>query len=60
MHGILFQRRRLQESSGITKDNKAPGGDDVLVEQLKNIGPKARWLLAMLNKCFMENKIPTI
>ena len=30
-------------------------------QQLKNIGPKAnRWLMPMLNKCFMENKIPTI
>ena len=35
--------------------------DDVLVEQLNNLGPKAhRWLLTMLNKCFMENIIPTL
>ena len=31
------------------------------MKQLKNIGPKThRWLLEMLNKCFIENKIPTI
>ena len=32
-----------------------------MVEQLKNLGSKShRWLLTMLNKCFMENKIPTL
>ena len=45
----------------ITKINKAAGRDDVLVDQLKFLGPKAHgWLLTMLNKCFMENKIPTL
>ena len=44
----------------ILKKNKAPGRYDILVEQL-NLGPKAhRWLLTMINKCFMENKIPTL
>ena len=43
------------------KNNKAAGRDDILVEQLKHLGPKAhKWLLTMLNICFMENKIPTI
>ena len=43
------------------KNNKAAGRDDILVEQLKYLGPKAHtWLLTMLNICFMENKIPTI
>ena len=43
------------------KNNKASGRDDVLVKQLNNLGPKShRWLLTMLNKCFMENKIPTL
>ena len=51
IHGIPFLQGRVQESSDITKDKKAAGRDDVLVEQLKNIGPKANvWLLAMLNK----------
>ena len=43
------------------KNNKAAGRDDILVEQLKHLGPKAhKWLLTMLNICFIENKIPTI
>ena len=43
------------------KNNKASGRDDVLVEQVNKLGPKAyRWLLTMLNKCFMENKITTL
>ena len=43
------------------KNNKAACRDDILVEQLKHLGPKAhKWLLTMLNICFMENKIPTI
>ena len=41
------------------KYNKAAGIDDVLVEQLKNIGPRAhKWLRTMLSKCLTENKIP--
>ena len=43
------------------KNNKAACRDDILVEQLKHLGPKAhKWLLTMLNICFMENKIPTV
>ena len=43
------------------KNHKADGRDDILVEQLNHFGPKAhKWLLTMLNICFMENKIPTI
>ena len=35
--------------------------DDVLVEQLKNLGPRAhRWLQSMLNVCFTENRIPKV
>ena len=41
LHGIPFQQGRVQESNGINKDKKA-GRDDVLVEQLKIIGPKAK------------------
>ena len=45
----------------LKKDKKVTGRVDVLVEQLNSIGPKAnRWPLALLNKCFMENKIPAI
>ena len=50
-----------REGMAILKNNKASGRDDVLVEQLKNLGPKSHmWLLSMLNKCFIENKIPTL
>ena len=43
------------------KNNKAAGIDDVLVEQLKDLGTKThKWLLAMLNNCFTQNNIPTI
>ena len=43
------------------KNNKAAGREDVLVEQLENLGPNAhKWLRAMLNNCFINNKIPTM
>ena len=43
------------------KNNKAAGIDDVLVEQLKHLGPRAHsWLHSMLNMCFTENKIPIV
>ena len=45
----------------VLKKNIAAGIYDVLVEQLKNLGPKAHiWLLTMLNKCCVEKKIATI
>ena len=41
------------------KNNKAAGRDDILVEQLKHLALKlTKWLLTMLNICFMENKMP--
>ena len=56
-----FSEEEYRKGVAILKNNKASGRDDVLVEQLKNIGPKSRrWLLTMLNKCFMENKITTL
>ena len=43
------------------KNNKAAGIDDVLVEQLNNLGPKThKWLLVILNNCFTQNRLPTI
>ena len=43
------------------KNNTAAGIDDILVEKLKNLGPKAhKWLHTMLNICFIVNKIPKI
>ena len=56
-----FSKEEYRKGVAILKNNKASGRDDVLVEQLKNIGPKGhRWLLTILNKCFIENKIPTL
>ena len=55
-----FSEEEYRKGVAILK-NTASGRDDVLVEQLKNLGPKSHgWLLTMLNKCFMENKIPTL
>ena len=56
-----FSEEEYRKGMAILKNNKASGRHDVLVEQLKNLGPKAhRWLMTMLNKCFMENKILTL
>ena len=56
-----FSEEEYRKGVAILKNNKAAGRDDVLLEQLKNIGPKAhRRLLTMLNKCFRKNKITTI
>ena len=56
-----FSEEEYRNGVAILKNNKASGRDAVLVEQLKNLGPNShRWLLTMLNKCFMENKIPTL
>ena len=56
-----FSEDEYNKGVAVFKNNKAAGRDDILVEQLKHLGPKAhKWLLTMLNICFMENKIPTI
>ena len=52
-----------EEYKGIVtlKNKKAASIDNVLVEQLKNVGPRAhRWLHSMLNVCFTENRIPKV
>ena len=56
-----FSEEEYRKGVAILKNNKASGRDDILVEQLNNLGPNAHiWLLTMLNKCFMENKIQTL
>ena len=56
-----FSEEECRKAVAILRNNKASGIYDVLVEQLNNIGPKAhKWLLKMLNKCLMENKIPIL
>ena len=56
-----FSEDEYRKGVATLKNNKAASRDDVLVEQLKNLGPNAhKWLRAMLNNCFIDNKIPTI
>ena len=56
-----FSEEEYRKGIAALKNNKAADIDDILVEQLKNLGPKAhKWLYTMLNTCFIENKIPKI
>ena len=56
-----FSEGEYNKGVAALKNNKAAGRDDILVEQLKHLDPKAhKWLLTMLNICFKEIKIPTI
>ena len=57
-----FSEGEYNKGVAALNNNKAAGRDDILVEQLKHLGPKAhKWLLTILNiLCFMENKIPTV
>ena len=63
---LVFPFTEEEYRKGIVtlKNNKAAGIDDILVEQLKHLGPRAhRWLHLMLNTCFTgftENKIPKV
>ena len=56
-----FCEEEYRRGIAALNNNMAVGIDNVLVEQLNNLGPKThKWLLAMLNNCFTHNKIPTI
>ena len=56
-----FSEEEYIKGIAALKNNKAAGIDDILVEQLKNLRPKAhKWLHTMLNTCFIEKKIPKI
>ena len=56
-----FSEEKYRKGIAALKNNKAAGIDDILVEQLKNLGHKAhKWLHTMRNTCFIENKIPNI
>ena len=53
-----FTEEEYRKGIATLKNNKAAGIVDVLVEQLKHLGPRAhRWLHWMLNTCFTENKM---
>ena len=52
-----------EEYKGIAtlKNKNAAGINDVLVEQLKNLVPRAHtWLYSLLDVCFTENCIPKV
>ena len=50
-----FSEEEYRKGVAQLKNNKASGRDDVMMKQLRNLGPKShRWLLTMLNKCYME------
>ena len=56
-----FTEEEYKKGIAALKNKKAAGIDDVLVEQLKNLGPRAhRWIHSMLNVCFTENRIPKV
>ena len=56
-----FSEGEYRKGIAALKYNKAAGIADVLVEHLKNLGPRAhKWLQTMLSKCLTENKIPRI
>ena len=53
-----FSEEEYRKGIAALKYNKVAGIDDVQVEQLKNLGPRAhKWLQIMLSKCLTENKI---
>ena len=53
-----FNEEGYNKGIAVLKNGNAAGLYDVLVEQLKNIGPESlKWLHAMPNKCFTENVI---
>ena len=53
-----FSEEEYRKGIAVLKYNKAVGIDEVLVEQLNNIGPRAhKLLLTMLNKVLSDNKI---
>ena len=48
-----FTEEEYKKGMAALKNKKAAGIADVLVEQLKNLGPRAhRWIHSMLNVCF--------
>ena len=56
-----FSEEEYRKGIAALNYNKAAGIDDVLVEQLKNLGPRAhKWLQTMLSKCLTDNKIPKL
>ena len=56
-----FSEEEYRKGIAALKYNKAAGIDDVLVEQLNNLGPRAhKCMLTMFSKFLTENKIPKL
>ena len=56
-----FSKEEYRKGIAALNNNNAARKDDVLVDKLKHLGPKAnKWLHTMLNVCFTGNKIPKI
>ena len=52
-----FSEDEYRKGVATLKNNKAAGRDDVLVEQLKNLGPNThKWLRAMLIKQLLHRQ----
>ena len=61
MGSVVYPFTEEEYKKGIVslKNGKAAGIDDLLVGQLKNLGPEShKWLHAMLTKCSTYNVIP--
>ena len=56
-----FTEEEYRKGIATLKNNKAVGIDNVLVEQLKHLVPRAhRWLHSMLSTCFTENNLESL
>ena len=56
-----FSEDEYRNGIAALKNNHTEGRDDVLVEQLKHVGPKTnKWSHTMFNVCSTGNKIPKI
>ena len=52
-----FSEEEYRKGIATFKNSNAAGIEDILVEQLRNLGPKAhKWLHTMLNTCFMLHR----
>ena len=57
----VFNEEEYRKGIAVLTYNKAAARDDVLVEQLKNLGPRAhKWLLTMFIKFLTGNNIPKL
>lgn len=56
-----FSLHELRTAIKNCKNGKAPGLDDLMIEQIKHFGPiTERWLLQFYNYCLKQKQIPAI